>query len=93
MSSIKEIVKATAEKSGLSQAKVREVYDALVEVVHGMVKETEAGDQVTLLNLATFKVVDVPERVHRNPRTGEEVTKPAHKAVKAKLPAAVKNLV
>lgn len=93
MSNLHEIVKATAETTGLSQTKVREVYDALVANIQESVKGLDAGDTLRLPNLVNFKVVDVPEREHRNPRTGETVTKPAHKKVKAAVTATIRSVV
>lgn len=92
----KDILKAVAEKTESSQAKTREFYDALVEVVAEAIKELDPSDKdskVVLNNLITFRTVLVPEREHRNPQNGSKIVKPAHKALKAKLPAGVKALV
>lgn len=92
MSGIKEIIKAVAEKTELTQTKAREVYDALTEVVAEELKTLEAGESLALVNLVTFKAKQVEERTHRNPKTGEPVVKPTHKAIKASLPKSVKEL-
>lgn len=38
----------------------------------------------TVVGFGSFKVVDVPERSYRNPKTGEPVVKAAHQVVKFK---------
>jgi DNA-binding protein HU-beta len=47
------------------------------------------GDEVQLIGFGTFKVSDKPERKGHNPKTGEEITIPAHKAVAFKAGKAV----
>ena len=40
------------------------------------------GDAVTLSGFGTFKVVERKARAGRNPKTGESIAIPAHRAVK-----------
>lgn len=48
-----------------------------------IIAETLAkGEPVTLHGFGSFQVIDIPEREGRNPRTGEALIIPAHKAVK-----------
>lgn len=42
------------------------------------------GEDVDLYNFGSFKVVDRPARVGKNPRTGEAVQIPAKKVIKFK---------
>jgi nucleoid DNA-binding protein len=72
----KEFVKAIAEKTGLTQAKVSDVLKVMGEVIVETVKK---GDTVRLSDLGTFKLKEVSERKGRNPKTGEEIMIPAHK--------------
>lgn len=54
---------------------VNQVLDTLQRAIvkHGSLK---------IQGFSVFEVVDVPERQGRNPRTGESIPIPAHKAVK-----------
>ena len=54
---------------------VNQVLDTLQRAIvkHGSLK---------IQGFGVFEVVDVPERQGRNPRTGESIPIPAHKAVK-----------
>ena len=42
----------------------------------------QSGDAVTLSGFGTFKVVERQARTGRNPKTGENIPIPAHRAVK-----------
>lgn len=59
----------------MTERVVNQVLNALQRAIveHGSLKFTGFG---------VFEVVDVPERQGRNPRTGESIPIPAHKAVK-----------
>lgn len=44
----------------------------------------KSDGSIVIKGFGTFRVVVVPARQHRNPRTGEAVMKPAHQAVRFK---------
>jgi len=77
-----EFVKAVAEKTGLTQKDVKRVINAMADVIVDVVKE---GDTVKLADIGTFKMKEVPEKKARNPKTGEEITVPAHKKLVFKV--------
>ena len=85
-----QLIKAVAEKSGLSQKQVAEVWNSIEET---MIETLVAGDKIQLSGFGTFEVRERAERAGRNPKTGEVVTVPActypayvaAKAVKEKL--------
>jgi len=86
-----ELVAKVAADTGLSQAAVASVVDG----VFAAVAETVAkGDKVSIPGWVTFETATTAARTGRNPRTGEEISIPAGKRVKAtvgsKLKAAVK---
>lgn len=65
----------------LTKKKAGEIVDAVLDgILHGLSK----GEDVSLVGYGTWKIVDVPEREHSNPKTGEKVIKPAHRKVKFK---------
>ncbi|MBN1658275.1 MAG: HU family DNA-binding protein [Anaerolineae bacterium] len=66
----RELVAETARRSGLTQGEVRDVLDALVEVIG---ETLAAGDAVTLGGLGRFEIKVYSGRVIRHPRTRKPV--------------------
>lgn len=77
-----EFIKALADKKGSTQKDAAEFLKAFEDVTKEALK---AGDDINLIGFIKIFVKDVEERVHKNPKTGEQVIKPAHKAAKAKV--------
>ena len=69
-----ELIASVAEKSGLSKKDSEMAVNAVFEAITESLK---AGDKVSLVGFGTFDVKDRPERVCKNPRTGEAVMSPA----------------
>ena len=74
-----ELIKAIAKKSSLTEAQTNDVVKALTNVI---TEALASGDKVQLPGLFTAEAVERPARNGRNPRTGEAMTIPAHRAVK-----------
>jgi len=75
-----ELFKKLKEEAGLSTlAQAEKAYDSLIGIIVGSLKK---GEALTLAGLGGFKVVDRAARKGRNPRTGQEITISAGKAVK-----------
>lgn len=55
--------------------------DVVSAVILSLKEALETGESISFMNFGTFKVVDRPERRGRNPRTGEEITISAKKAL------------
>lgn len=103
---IKKVVNNT-NRTGehtVSQATVRGVIDGLKETVTEIVSKgyidkdgyphnTGNDRTVRIPEFVTFEGKDVAERKGRNPRTGESVVIPAHKAVTVKLSKRFKDTV
>ena len=86
----KELIKAMSEKLGTTQKAAGEQLDAILEVV----TETLAnGGEVSLTGFGKFSVTERPERVGRNPQSGESITIKASKSPKFKAGKALKDLV
>ena len=71
-----ELVKAVAEKSGLTQKDTAKVLEALLETIQ---KALAAGDKVQIIGFGSFEVRDRKERKVISPATREEITVPATK--------------
>ena len=87
-----DLVDEVALKTFETKRCVGEVVDAVLEVI---ARQLAAGGQVALTGFGTFSVASRPERVGRNPKTGELVKIAAHRVPKfsagTKLKGAVNN--
>ena len=84
-----ELIKAIAKKSSLTEAQTNDVVKALTNVI---TEALASGDKVQLPGLFT-EAVERPARNGRNPRTGEAMTIPAHRAVKISASSTLKKAV
>lgn len=84
-----ELVKAMADKAGLTIKEAGVAFDAFVEVVTDALKE---GDKVQLVGFGTFEVREKAAREGINPQTKEKVKIPASKAPALKFGKAYKDL-
>ena len=86
-----DVIARLAEQHDCSQAQAKSMLGSVQSVIRQFVIE---GKAVRLPELATFSVVDVPERQVRNPATGEMQTASATRQVRiaasGPLKAAVK---
>lgn len=85
-----EIINKFADELKLSKYAVEKV---ITGTFHAITDDLIAGNQVAIPGFGKFIVRDVPERNGRNPRTGEAIVIPAHKAVVFKPATALKNAV
>ncbi len=74
----REIVKAIAAKTGLTQAQAKE---AVQETLNAMIEQLSRAGRLELRNFGVFEVRKRRARTARNPRTGEPVKVPARKVV------------
>ncbi|MCI1747547.1 MAG: HU family DNA-binding protein [Acidipropionibacterium sp.] len=85
-----ELVKAIAKQAGITDAQANDALKALTDVVTSALVD---GEKVQLPGLLTAELVERPARNGRNPRTGESMTIPAHKAVKISASSTLKKAV
>ncbi len=85
-----QLVAALAEKTGSDKKTAAAFLDALAEIVTA---EVSAGGAVTLPGIGKIFCRERPERMVRNPATGEQMKKPADKAVKVTITKALKEAV
>ena len=74
----REIVKAIAAKTGLTQAQAKE---AVQETLNAMIEQLSRAGRLELRNFGVFEVRKRRARTARNPRSGEPVKVPARKVV------------
>ena len=85
-----ELVSAMAERLGASKKHSEEA----LTVALGLITEALAeGEKVQLVGFGSFEVRERAPRIGRNPRTKEEVTIPASKAVQFKSGKVLKRAV
>lgn len=65
-----QLINDLAEQSQLSKVEVKRLVDTLFDKIESKLQE---GEKVVLSGFGVFSVVNVAERVGRNPRTGEQV--------------------
>ena len=85
-----ELIIAMAAQCGESKSTCERVLKAFEAVLSDTLA---AGGDVALPGFGTFSVADKPERAGRNPKTGEPLTIPAHRAPKFKPGANLKTAV
>lgn len=77
-----QLIKAVAERSGISQSSARDAFDAMINVI---ADELGRGGSVSVPGFASFSVQDRPAREVRNPFDGTTISKPADRVAKVKL--------
>ena len=65
------LVDAISAKAGVSKKTASEVLAATLDVI---VESVADGNKVSLVGFGTFDSKERPERMGRNPKTGEEMT-------------------
>ncbi|MAD65677.1 HU family DNA-binding protein [Haliea sp.] len=77
-----ELIEKIAQSADLTKAQATKTLNATTEAITEALK---SGEQVQLVNFATFKVSHRPERKGRNPRSGESITIAAANVPTAKM--------
>lgn len=77
----RDLINTFAEKASITKKDAAVYFDALVDTIEETVL---SGEKVQLLGFGTFDVVERPERVCRNPQTGETMTVGPRKALRFK---------
>ena len=84
------LVAALAENASLDKATANRTLEALTDIV---TKEVANGGAVTLPGLGKFACRTRPERLVRNPSTGEQITKPADRVAKVTIAKQLKDVI
>ena len=85
-----ELIAAISEKTGSDRKSVSSTLDAIAEIV---ASEVADGGAVTLPGIGKIVCRERPERTVRNPATGEQLKKPADRAVKVTIAKPLKESV
>ena len=85
-----QLVAALADEMGSEKKTAAAALDAVTAVV---TKEVAGGGAVTLPGIGKVYCRARPERMVRNPATGEQIKKPADKVVKVTIAKALKDSV
>jgi len=85
-----QLVAALAESAHVDKATANRALDALSDIV---TKEVAAGGAVTLPGLGKFACRTRPERMVRNPSTGEQIQKPADRVAKVTIAKQLKDVI
>ena len=84
------LVTALAEKTGMDKKSAGAALDAVTEII---TDEVSGGGAVTLPGVGKIYCRERPERMVRNPATGEQMKKDADKVVKMTIAKALKDSV
>lgn len=74
-----DLVARLAERMDSTKAQAAEIVTALFAPDGLIADELAAGGDVALMGFGVFEARPVAARQHRNPKTGEPVTVPAHR--------------
>jgi DNA-binding protein HU-beta len=85
-----QLVTALAEAMGADKKTASTALDAMTGVI---TREVAGGGAVTLPGVGKFYCRERPERMVRNPATGEQIKKEADKVVKVTIAKALKDSV
>jgi DNA-binding protein HU-beta len=85
-----QLVAALAEEMGSDKKSASSALDAMTAII---TKEVAAGGAVTLPGVGKIYCRERPERMVRNPATGDTMKKPADKVVKVTIAKALKDSV
>ncbi len=85
-----DLVAALADATGSDKASASRSLDAICDIV---TKEVAGGGAVTLPGLGKFMCRDRPERMVRNPATGEQFLKGADRVAKVTIAKALKDAI
>ena len=85
-----QLVTALADESGLDKKGAATALDTLLNII---TKEVAGGGAVTLPGVGKIYCRERPERMVRNPATGEQIKKEADKVVKMTIAKALKDSV
>ncbi len=85
-----QLVAALAEATGSDKASANRSLEALTGIIS---REVAGGGAVTLPGLGKFMCRDRPQRMVRNPATGEQFMKEADRVVKVTIAKALKDVI
>lgn len=88
----KEMIEKVAEKRNISKVKAKEIVEDVLGVMEDLIMD-ETKDGLDVYGLVKFEVKEVPQKMARNPKTGETFMADAHNQIKAKMSSKIKKAV
>ncbi len=85
-----QLIAALADEMGVDKKSAAAALEAIINII---TREVSAGGAVTLPGVGKIYCRERPERMVRNPATGEQIRKPADKVVKMTIAKALKESV
>ena len=85
-----DLINALAEQNNMTKKDADKIVNSVLDIIEQALKD---GDKVQLMGFGSFEVRERAPRIGRNPRTKEEVTIPASKAVQFKSGKVLKRAV
>jgi DNA-binding protein HU-beta len=85
-----QLVAALADEMGADKKTASAALDSVISII---TREVGGGGAVTLPGVGKIYCRERPERMVRNPATGEQIKKPADKVVKMTIAKALKDSV
>ncbi|MCH2096624.1 MAG: HU family DNA-binding protein [Rhodobacteraceae bacterium] len=85
-----QLIAALAEEMGAEKKEAGAALDAVCALI---TREVAAGGAITLPGIGKFYCRERPERMVRNPSTGDQIKKEADKQVKVTIAKALKDSV
>lgn len=85
-----QLVAALSESAAVDKATANRTLEALTDIV---TREVASGGAVTLPGLGKFMCRARPERLVRNPSTGEQIQKPADRVAKVTIAKQLKDVI
>ena len=85
-----ELIDKISSSRGIDRGTAEKTINAALEII---MREVARGYAVQLSGFCTFSLAEVGERKGNNPRTGEEITIPAHKRPAFRAGKSFRNIV
>ena len=85
-----ELIEAVSKSTGEDMTTCTKIISSLLD---NIINTLASGEDINLYGFGNFKVIDVPERERKNPKTGEMKLVPAKKNPKFYFSSAIKNKI
>lgn len=85
-----ELIQTVAEATALSKKDVAKAYEAMIDAITGSLNR---GDPVILTGFGSFQMRDRPQRMGKNPKTGENMMIAAGRSPRFKAGRTLRNAV
>lgn len=88
-----ESISIMSEGMERTKKSVEELIKDIDRAIEILIPSLKVKDKAKLGSYITIERTVIPERVHRNPKTNEDILKPSHEEIKISRTQALKDLV